>query len=59
MANTAAKDFINKWAGRGDEKQDTQTFWNELIYKVLDSPDVEIDYEKRVKINNQTKFIDA
>lgn len=59
MANTAAKKFIEKWSGRGDEKQDTQTFWNELIYKVLDSPDMEIDYEKRVKVNEQTKFIDA
>ena len=59
MKNTQATEFKNKWTGRGDEKSDTQTFWNELIGKVLDGPNVEIDYEKRVVIDGQTKFIDG
>ena len=59
MKNTQATEFKNKWTGRGDEKSDTQTFWNELIGKVLDGSDVEIDYEKRVVVDGQTKFIDG
>lgn len=54
------KDFVNKWAGRGNEKQETQQFWNGLIFNVLAAPpDTEIQYEKPVKINGQTKFIDG
>ena len=60
MANSRAKDFINKWSGRGNEKQETQQYWNGLIFNVLGAPaDTEIQYEKPVKINGQTKFIDA
>lgn len=54
------KAFINKWVGRGNEKQETQQYWNGLIFDVLNAPaDTEIQYEKPVKINGQTKFIDA
>lgn len=54
------KDFVNKWTGRGNEKQETQQFWNGLIFNVLAAPpDTEIRYEKPVKINGQTKFIDG
>lgn len=54
------KAFINKWAGKGNEKQETQQYWNGLIFDVLNAPaNTEIQYEKPVKINGQTKFIDA
>lgn len=54
------KQFIDKWTGRGNEKQDTQQFWNDILYDVLQAPkDTEIQYEKPVKINGQTKFIDG
>lgn len=54
------KDFIDKWTGRGNEKQETQQFWNDLIFNVLNAPsDTEVQYEKPVKINGQTKFIDG
>lgn len=60
MANNNAKDFVKKWSGRGNEKQETQQFWNDIIFKVLNAPsDTQIEYEKKVKINGQTKFIDA
>ena len=26
-----AKQFVERWKGKGDEKSDTQTFWNELL----------------------------
>ncbi len=32
--STAAADFAKKWAGVGDEKQDSQRFWIELLQKV-------------------------
>ena len=60
MANTKAKDFVKKWSGRGNEKQETQQYWNDIIFEVLGAPkDTVIEYEKVVKINGQTKFIDA
>lgn len=31
---TAAKQFIANWRRRGDEKQETQAFWMELLQKV-------------------------
>ena len=60
MVNIKAKDFVAKWTGRGNEKQETQQYWNDIIYNVLAAPsDTVIEYEKPVKINGQTKFIDA
>lgn len=35
-----AVDFIKHWQGRGDEKQETQKFWLDLMQNVLDVPDV-------------------
>lgn len=59
MANRAAE-FIKTWTGRGNEKQETQQYWNDLLFKVLGAPEkMVIQYEKPVKINGQTKFIDA
>ena len=34
-----AKKFAEKWKERGDEKQDTQTFWIELLHKVVGDED--------------------
>ena len=54
------KEFVKKWSGKGNEKQETQQFWNDIIFGVLNAPqDTKIEYEKPVKINGQTKFIDA
>ena len=56
MANSNTKDFVKKWSGRGNEKQETQQFWNDILFKVLNAPsDTIIEYEKTVKINGQTK----
>lgn len=60
MANIKARDFVTKWTGRGGEKQETQQYWNGMIYDVLGADsDTIIQYEKPVKINGQTKFIDG
>ncbi len=57
----AAKKFAAKWAGRGDEKQDTQAFWNSLLRDVYGVKDLEdfIKYEQSVKLDGHTYFIDG
>ena len=56
----AAKQFAADWAGRGDEKQQTQTFWIALLQKVfgVEEPDKFIEFEVRVKLDH-TSFIDG
>ena len=63
----AAKQFARDWAGRGDEKQETQSFWLSLLQKVygVEEPEKYIDFERRVEVDNTktgkstTKFIDG
>ena len=59
----AAKAFVKTWTGRGDEKQDAQNFWRELLQSVygVEKPESDVSFELRVK-NDQTGstiFIDA
>ena len=56
----AAKQFMTDWNNRGDEKQDTQTFWMALLQKVFDvaEPDKYIAFEVPVKLSH-TSYIDA
>lgn len=59
----AAKQFVKDWTGRGDEKQDAQNFWRQLLHDVygVESPEKEISFEYKVK-NDQTGttiFIDG
>ena len=59
----AAKDFVQTWTGRGDEKQDAQNFWRQLLQSVygVEQPEQDVSFEFRVK-NDQTGstiFIDA
>ena len=56
----AAKQFAADWAGRGDEKQETQQFWTALLQKVfgIAEPDKYIEFELRVKLDH-TSFIDG
>lgn len=46
----AAKKFAAQWLGKGDEKQETQRFWIELLGEVLGirNPASYIEFEKRV-----------
>ena len=56
----AAKKFASQWLGKGDEKQETQRFWIELLGEVLGirNPASYIEFEKRVKLSH-TSYIDA
>lgn len=56
----AAKEFSKVWENRGDEKQDTQSFWLSLLQKVygIESPTQFISFEVPVKLDH-TSFIDG
>ena len=56
----AAKAFAEKWQGHGDEKQDSQRFWIELLQKVygVEDPASFVRFETRVKLSH-TSFIDV
>ena len=57
----AAAEFAERWRGKGDEKSESQMFWTDLLQNVFGVEDVTsfITYEKRVKVGETTKFIDA
>ena len=56
----AAKQFIKDWTGRGDEKQETQLFWIDLLQNVfgVEQPTKAIEFEVPVKLDH-TSFIDG
>ena len=49
-AKKAARQFVSDWTDRGDVKQDTQNYWNQLLRTVygVDVPEQYIQYEKPV-----------
>ena len=57
---TAAKEFIKYWTGRGDEKQETQRFWIDLLRNVygVAEPEKIIEFEYPVKLDH-VSFIDG
>lgn len=56
---TAAAKFAADWKGRGDEKQETQRFWIELLTKVFGvDGSAAIAFEVPVKLDH-TSFIDG
>ncbi len=56
---TAAAKFAANWQGRGDEKQETQRFWIELLTKVFGvDGSTAIAFEVPVKLDH-TSFIDG
>ncbi len=57
---TAAKEFAERWKGRGSEKSDSQTFWTSLLRDVygVEHPEDLIEFEDEVHLDN-TSFIDG
>lgn len=55
-----AKKFIHTWKYRGQEKQDSQSFWLSLLHEVLevDEPENFIKFEKKVHLSHDG-FIDG
>ena len=56
----AAREFIKDWTGRGDEKQETQSFWRALLGKVfgIEEPEKWLSFELPVQLSH-TSVIDA
>ncbi|MBQ9641550.1 MAG: methylase [Bacteroidaceae bacterium] len=56
-----AKTFVEKWAGKGKESQDDQTFWEDLLEDVFGIPRSrnEIEVQRPVKFEGTTKAIDV
>ena len=56
----AAKQFVKDWTSRGDEKQETQLFWIDLLQNVfgVEQPTKAIEFEVPVKLDH-TSFIDG
>lgn len=56
----AAKDFTKYWTSRGDEKQETQRFWIDLLRNVygVEEPEKAIEFEYPVKLDH-VSFIDG
>lgn len=57
----AAEIFIQKWTGRGNEKQDIQSFWNSLLRDIygVKNPEDYITFEKQVYVKGKAKYIDG
>ena len=56
----SAKEFAAYWENRGDEKQETQRFWIDLLRNVygVPTPEQSIEFEVPVKLSH-TSFIDG
>ena len=61
MTGRKVADFVQSWKDKGDEKQDTQRFWMELLHMVLgiENPARHLLFEKKVKLEDSTRFIDG
>lgn len=59
-AQEAARLFIKTWTGRGHERSESQSYWNQLLHDVfgVSIPADFIQYELPVHLKNQ-KFIDG
>lgn len=57
----AARQFVNKWNGHGNEDEDGRSYWIDLLQNVLGMDHVtdRIDFEKKVYVNGNKKRIDA
>ena len=54
------QEFISRWIGHGDEKQETQKFWFDLLQAMgYHSPSDLLQFEKRVKLDGSTRYIDV
>jgi hypothetical protein len=57
----AARQFINRWMGRGNEDEDGRSYWLEFLSNVMgmDNPTERVNFEKKVIVNGNTKRIDV
>ena len=57
----AARQFIQKWNGKGKEDEDDRSYWIDLLSRLmgLDNVTDHIEFQKKVIVEGNTKRIDA
>lgn len=57
----AATEFAERWKDCGNEKQDDQSYWNDLLHDVLGVERASdfINYQKKVKFEDSIKYADG
>ncbi|MGI6098066.1 MAG: DNA methyltransferase [Dethiobacteria bacterium] len=57
----AARQFINKWQGKGNEDEDGRSYWIDLLHDVLGMDHVtdHVEFEKKVYVDGNKKRIDV
>ena len=57
----AARQFVNRWLGKGKEDEDGRSYWIDLLTSVLGMDNVteRLNFEKKVVIDGNTKRIDV
>jgi len=57
-----AKEFVNRWSNRGNEKQDSQSFWLDLLHNVygIENPTEYIKFEDSISnMMDSTSYMDG
>ncbi len=56
----AARQFVNRWTGKGKEDEDGRSYWIDLLSNVLGMENIteRLNFEKKVVIDGHTKRID-
>lgn len=57
----AARQFVNRWIGKGKEDQDGRSYWIDLLSNVLGMDNIteRLNFEKKVVVDGNTKRIDV
>lgn len=57
----AARQFVNRWMGKGKEDEDGRSYWIDLLSNVLGMDNVieRLNFEKKVIVEGNTKRIDG
>lgn len=56
-----ARQFINKWNGKGNEDQDSQKFWFDFLSGIVGMDNItdRVEFEKKVIVDGHSKKIDV
>lgn len=57
----AARQFIQKWNGKGKEDEDDRSYWLDILQRIMGASDAtdRIEFQKKVIVEGNTKRIDA
>lgn len=57
----AARQFFQKWVGKGKEDEDDRSYWLDILQRILGISDAtdRIEFQKKVIVDGNTKKIDA